>query len=362
MGLVVIAEDEAALLESFSEVLVGMGHRALRAQDGEEAVMLARTHRPDLIVSDHMMPRRTGMEVVRTAREDPLLAKTPVILMSAARPRGAEGLRFLEKPVRLADFENAVREALDGAPVRSPADGGVEVREPTPSSSSRDESIRDEMLNWVAHEIKTPLSAARMAAEMLLRKPGAAADEADARRVKMIVRQLDQMDALVNAVLEAARLDDARVKLRRKPLDLVSFAEEVVADWRELEPSVTFELKVPSRPVTVSCDVDRLRQILNNLLSNSVKYGGTARRTEVELREDSLSASIRVTDHGVGIAASELPHVFDRFHRAEGVRGRGHGLGLYIANGLARLHGGTLKVSSTFGEGSSFLLVLPLSR
>lgn len=361
MGLVVIAEDEAALLESFSEVLVGMGHRALRAQDGEEAVMLARTHRPDLIVSDHMMPRRTGMDVVRTAREDPLLAKTPVILMSAARPRGAEGLRFLEKPVRLADFENAVREALTGTPTRSPADGGVEVRE-TPPASPRHESLREEMLNWVAHEIKTPLSAARMAAEMLLRKPPSTAGEADARRVKMIVRQLDQMDALVNAVLEAARLDDARVKLRRKPLDLVPFVEEVVADWRELEPSFTFDLRVPPGPVTISCDVERMRQILNNLLSNSVKYGGTARRTEVELREDSLSASIRVTDHGVGITASELPHVFDRFHRAEGVRGRGHGLGLYIANGLARLHGGALKVSSTFGEGSSFLLVLPLSR
>ncbi|MFY0583486.1 response regulator [Cystobacter fuscus] len=110
MSLVLIAEDEDAMLDIFAQIVEDMGHRALRAHNGEEALLLARTQPPDLVVSDHMMPRRTGMELLRELRADAVLREVPFLLLSAARPPGLEeATAFLAKPVDLDTFERAVR-------------------------------------------------------------------------------------------------------------------------------------------------------------------------------------------------------------------------------------------------------------
>ncbi len=102
--------------------------------------------------------------------------------------------------------------------------------------------------------------------------------------------------------------------------------------------------------------------MLDNLLSNAVKYGRPANRVDVRAEASPGRALIHVRDHGQGISASELPRIFDRFHRAEGATGEGHGLGLYIAAALAKLHGGSLHARSQRGEGATFTLTLPSTR
>jgi two-component system sensor histidine kinase/response regulator len=101
---------------------------------------------------------------------------------------------------------------------------------------------------------------------------------------------------------------------------------------------------------------------LNNLLSNAVKYGGPAKRVDVTLSSSPGLALIEVRDWGEGIAASKLPTIFERFHRADAADGRGHGLGLFIAAALTRLHGGNLAAHSELGKGSTFTFRLPLAR
>ena len=102
MSRILVAEDEAALLEIFAEVLEDLGHEVLTAQDGEEALRLARLEPPDLVVSDHMMPRRSGVDLLRALRAEPALAHVPFVLTSAATPRGLEEADlFLAKPVDL---------------------------------------------------------------------------------------------------------------------------------------------------------------------------------------------------------------------------------------------------------------------
>jgi len=135
-----------------------------------------------------------------------------------------------------------------------------------------------------------------------------------------------------------------------------------VSEWRELQPEVHFELRCTEDSLPLHFDAVRLRQVLDNLVSNAVKYGGEARRVEVALSTTPGLAVVSVRDWGQGIPAAELRSIFDRFHRADSNEGRGHGLGLYIASALARLHGGSLTVKSALGEGSTFSLRLPLSR
>jgi signal transduction histidine kinase len=359
MSVVLIAEDEEAMLEIFAQVVEDLGHRALRASNGEEALLLARTEPPDLVVSDHMMPRRTGVELLRMLRSDARLKTVPFLLLSAARPSGLEEADvFLSKPVELETFEQAVENVLRSHPAKESRQDAMPAAGRAERSSG---TVREEMLNWVAHEIKTPLSSARLNAQMLLRKQGERSSTDERRCTETILRQLDRMNTLVTSILDAARLSEGKLALTLEPGDFTAFLREVVQDWRELQPQVDFTLKGEEARVELSFDAERVRYILNNLLSNAVKYGGESRRVEVSLSVSPGLAMVQVRDWGVGIAASELPNIFDRFHRAEVAGGQGHGLGLYIAGALARLHGGSLSVQSTLGQGSTFSLRLPLS-
>ncbi len=358
MSLILIAEDEEAMLDIFGQILEDLGHRVLRAPNGEEALMLARTERPDLVVSDHMMPRRTGMELLRALRADERLRDVPFLLLSAAMPEGrGEADLFLAKPVDLNTFENAVlrmlRERAPAAADTSPSNARVDRTEPT-----LDVSLREEMLNWVAHEIKTPLSSARLNAQMLLRRQAEATPD-ERRYTEAILLQLDRMNSLVSSILDAARLSEGKMVLRPESGDLAAFLRGVVREWGELQPQVAFSLKGAGERVELSFDAERVRHILNNLLSNAVKYGGESRRVEVGVTLHPGLAVVEVRDWGQGIPAAEVRHIFERFHRASGSEGAGHGLGLYIASALARLHGGSLSAQSTLGEGSTFSLRLP---
>lgn len=356
-----MAEDEEALLEVFASVVADMGHTVLSAHAGDEALGLARAHQPDLIISDHMMPGLTGVELMRAVRGDARLADTPFILVSAVLPQGAhEAHAYLAKPVSLEKFEHVVQEGLrassgtreergDEAPLTQAPENGLNL-------------ARAEMLSWVAHEIKTPLSAARLNLEMMIRNLGADAMEAQRRRGTQALHQLDRMSTLVTSVLEASQLSDGRIRLNREQCDLKSFLQGVVRYWRDTRPDFEFSLRLPSEEALASIDPERVRQILNNLLSNAVKYGGTSAPVVLSLELSPGRALIAVTDQGQGMDAAELPRIFDRFHRAAGSTGQGHGLGLYIAAALARLHGGTLQVRSQRGEGSTFTLSLPLAH
>lgn len=354
MSLVLIAEDEEAMLDIFGQILEDLGHRVLRAPDGELALRLAREERPDLVVSDHMMPRRTGVELLRALRAEPGLRAVPFLLLSAAHPQGREEADlFLSKPVDLATFEAAVLRFL--APRAEPAPA------PTPEQVlAASDRIREQTLNWVSHELKTPLSSARLNAQLLLRKqaPHAPADERTL--AEAILLHLDRMNALVSSVLDAARLSEGQGVLRPEAGDLAAFLRDVVREWGELRPQVRFGMKGLEARLDAAFDAQRVRSILDHLLSNAVKFGGEARRVEVALSLQAGQAVVDVRDWGQGIVSAEVPQLFERFHRAVDSEGAGHGLGLYIASALARLHGGSLSATSQPGEGSTFSLRLPL--
>ncbi len=358
MKLVLLAEDEEALLETFADVIVDMGHKVLTADNGQDALSLARAHRPDLIVSDHMMPRLTGVELLRAVRSDADLSRIPFIIVSAAYPRGVEEAdQYLAKPIGLDQFERAVKAGLEKSPPR-PASVTTELTQGQESALSL---AREEMLNWVAHELRTPLSAAKMNAELIQRHLVAAGDPAHRQRGEVVLRQLARMDALVTSILEAARLSDGRIILQKETHDMVGFLQAIVSDWRKTQPEFELAFEPPVEALPLRFDAERLRQVVDNLISNAVKYGLPCKRVEVALVLAPATAEVRVKDFGPGIDAADLPRIFGRFYRARNAAGSGHGLGLYIAAALARLHGGALRVDSRRGEGSTFTLVLPRS-
>lgn len=360
MKVVLVVDDEEALLEVFASVVTDLGHTVLCAHAGDEALGLAQAHLPDLIISDHMMPGLTGVEFLRSVRGDARLASTPFVLVSAAQPQGADEANvYLAKPVSLETFERVVEEGLRVSREKPERSVGLPLVQAPETAQNL---ARAEMMSWVAHEIKTPISSARLNLELMLRHLSGETEDAQRRRGTVALQQLDRMATLVSSVLEASQLSDGRIKLQREPCELKVFLQGVAHYWRDTRPECEFIVKLPAEAVTIDADAERLRQILNNLVSNAVKYGGPSARVELGLELDPGRVVLSVTDHGQGMDASELPRIFDRFHRAAGSTGQGHGLGLYIASALAQLHGGSLQVRSQRGEGSTFTLSLPMGR
>ena len=349
MSLILLVEDEPALLESYGEVVEEMGHQVCKASSGTQAIEVARAERPDLIVTDYMMPGRTGVDLIRALRIEPTLKHVPVVLISAARPREAEeAWRFLHKPITIDDLERAIRDGLEASVATS---GGGR-----PTNASPLAIAREEMLSWISHEIRTPLSAAVMAAD-LLRRELSASHHTGERRVENVLRQLRRVDELVKSILDASALEDGRLQVSLDRFDLASLVREAVFFWQTASPEMPIRLEAPDNPIWVDADRDRTRQILDNLLSNGLKHGRSPRGLEVQVISTE-EAQVMVRDHGDGISSEELPRVFDRFYRANGAS-RGHGLGLYIASALARVQGGNLRVESERGNGATFILALP---
>jgi two-component system sensor histidine kinase/response regulator len=355
---VLIAEDEPALLESYGELITALGHECLMARDGDEAVALARTHKPDLVITDFMMPGRTGVEVISALKKDPSLSAVPVILITAGRPREDElkgAWRSLKKPIALDQFEHAVREGLKLSGAADPRGFSAAA----PDDASPLTLAREEMLSWVSHEIKSPLAAALTAAQLALRDLQAGAEpQSLQRRLTVILRQLGRMDELANSILDAAQLQNGNLKLDLEDIELGKWLGNIVAFWKDLNPDYEFTL-IDGHDIVLRADRERLRQIVENLISNAIKYGKSAKGVVVEAHAAEGSVSISVRDEGVGIPREQLANIFNRFQRVPGHGGRGHGLGLYIAAALARLHGGQLTVESELGKGSVFTLTLP---
>jgi signal transduction histidine kinase len=182
------------------------------------------------------------------------------------------------------------------------------------------------------------------------------------RLVEGIIVQTKRMDRLIRNMLDLSLVESGRLQLQREPVDLVVLARHAVDQTQLLTRSHTVRLDAPEAPLIGDWDAGRLDQILQNLLSNAVKYAPDGGEIVVEVKDASGTASIAVTDQGVGIAAEALPRLFDRFYRsreAAASSAGGLGLGLAITRILVEAHGGQISVESRLGEGSTFRVTLP---
>jgi len=211
-----------------------------------------------------------------------------------------------------------------------------------------------------SHELRTPLAAVRAYAELFSR--GAAHRPADLERsMSGIARESERMSVLVEDLLLLARLDEGR-PLQREPVDLRDVVVESVETARTLEPERHIECRFED--ATVLGDRDRLRQVVDNLLSNVRAHADADASIDVTLARDNGAVRLSVADSGPGMTPDQVEHVFERFYRADPSRARvagGAGLGLSIVSAVAAAHGGSVSAASPEGSGAVFTVELPLS-
>jgi two-component system OmpR family sensor kinase len=225
-----------------------------------------------------------------------------------------------------------------------------------------------------SHELKTPLTVVRADVERAMH-PGASSHER-MEALEEAMQEIARMSDLVDSLLTLARADEGRFDLHREPLRLEPLIRDVYETAVILGEDADVSVSLPLvEDAVVLGDSTRLRQLFLNLITNAIKYTPRGGHVEMTLSlRNNNEIGLAVRDTGVGIAAADLPHVFDRFWRADRARSRrvigdrtgasergGFGLGLAIAQWIAQAHGGTLSAQSRLGRGSIFTVLLPIS-
>ena len=218
-----------------------------------------------------------------------------------------------------------------------------------------------------SHELKTPLMVLRAGVERALVHPGIPSEILQS--LDETLAQINQMTEMVENLLTLARADEGRAPLAVEECDL----RELVADVAETagilgeEAGVTAVHTMPESPVRLAVDRHRIREMLLNIVTNAIKYTPRGGSIVLALEENEDAVTFTVRDTGIGIAAGDLPHIFERFWRADPARSRtgdrpGVGLGLAIAKWIVEAHGGSIMVQSRPGRGTMFIIRLPKAR
>ncbi len=223
---------------------------------------------------------------------------------------------------------------------------------------------KDEFLAMLSHELRSPLAPIANAVGLLsLQKGSENLIQQQARNI--IERQMKHMQRLVDDLLEVSRITTGRVQLRRERVVVSRIVEGAVETARPLieERRHQLSVSIPPEPIWLNADVSRLEQVLVNLLTNAAKYTGDGGRIWVTVQQEGELCVLRVRDNGVGISKELLPRIFDLFTQAERSLDRsqgGLGIGLALVQRLTNLHGGTVMAESALGQGSEFIVRLPV--
>lgn len=231
------------------------------------------------------------------------------------------------------------------------------------TESERLEISRREFVANVSHELRTPLTTIKTYAETL----SDSSENPDERKfLNVIIREVDRMTRIVKELLTLSSFDSNKLTIMKTEFALENLVSDVVTKMKfqaendKLTLSYAPLVKCP----TICADIDRIEQVITNIISNSIKYTAEGGKIEVFTGYIYNEAYIKIKDNGVGIPEKDLPRIFERFYRVDKARSRekgGTGLGLAIAYEIIKLHGGNIVINSTYGEGTEVIIKLPVT-
>ena len=356
---ILVVDDEESMRDSCSKILKKDGFLADTAKDGSAGLEKIEKNKPDLVLIDLKMPGISGMEVLEKIKEiDPNII--PVVITGYSTVESAvEAMKkgaydFLPKPFTPEELRIIIRRGLERRKL---------ILE-TESLQKEKKLIEENFITMVSHQLRSPLVAIQQYFEVIL---AGMAGEVQEKPKEMILRSRNRLEGLLNLIndwLDVARLDSGQIVDNIEPLSLKKIIKEIIEDLRPLtqDDSISLELGSCSENDLVQGDKETLEQAFSNLITNAIRYNKPRGRVIITIKENKDFVSAEVQDTGIGIAEEHLAFIFDQFYRVkrgEDQKVKGTGLGLSIAKKIVEAHGGSIRVSSELGKGSSFTVLLP---
>ena len=364
---VLVVDDTPDNLALMSTLL--KGHYKVRvANTGEEALRMAVAHPPDLILLDVMMPGMDGREVCQRLKENPGTASVPVIFLTSNDQEADEELGLnlgavdyitkpFSTPITLARIRNHTRMKQQADQLAAMAVESDRLRD----EAQRATRAHEDVVAVVAHDLRNPLSTILMAARLLQAPEGDDARLARAKLGERITRAASRMETLIKDLLDLAAIEAGQLAVDQQPIEVQPLAAEALEMMLPLATGkgLNLSLRLEDADTLLSCDRGRVLQVFANLIGNAIKFTLSGGRITVIGRIDNTAYRFTVQDSGPGIAADQVPHIFDRYWQGRNTDRRGVGLGLSIAAGIVAMHGGRIWADSELGEGSAFHFTLP---
>lgn len=227
------------------------------------------------------------------------------------------------------------------------------------------EQIKNQLLSTVSHELRTPLASIKGFATTLLRQD-VRWDEATQREfLRIIEEESNRLEELIDNLLDMSQMEAGALRIQREPTQLRRLVRESVEQAQRRTEAHWFVMDLPAELPRVWADPRRVRQVMNNILENAIKYSPNGGQITVTCEVDRENVIVSISDQGQGISPEYLERVFDRFFQVDGASTRklgGSGLGLAIAKGIIEAHGGTVWAESAEGAGSVFRFSLPIVK
>jgi signal transduction histidine kinase len=227
--------------------------------------------------------------------------------------------------------------------------------------------MRRELVANVSHDLRSPIASIQGYLETVSMKDGELASEERERYVKTALKNTKRLNTLVSELFELSKLETKQIEPTIEAFPIAELVQDVVMQYepRAEEQAVDLQAELPDRHARVEADIGLVERALSNLIDNAIHYTPDGGEVRVRLDNERDEVCVEVSDTGPGIPEDDLPHIFERFYRVDKSRDRdkgGAGLGLAIAKTILELHGRTLEVESTVGEGTSFRFRLPVER
>jgi len=354
---VLVVDDISKNLQVVGTMLRNAGYHVMPATSGPQALERAQAQVPDLILLDLMMPEMDGLEVCRRLKADPPTRAIPVIFLTASNEMehlvngfGAGAVDYVTKPFNAPELLARVRTHLELQHARA------RLREMNEE--------KNEFMGIAAHDLRSPLNAIRGYSEMVLENE--TLDKENAGLIRKIHDAAARMAEMVQNLLDANRIEHGEMKLNLVQADLTSILASVVETQRPRAAAKqqTIHLDRESPPLNALADSTVMVQVLENLVSNAVKYSPPGKSIFVRLKKAADTVRCEVQDEGPGLSPEDQKKLFGKFARlsAKPTGGEGStGLGLSIVKKMVGAMNGKVWCESEPGKGATFIVEVPCS-
>lgn len=232
---------------------------------------------------------------------------------------------------------------------------------------STTDKMKNDFISTISHELRTPLTSIKGWGETLTFGMDDSVDEVTRKGLEVIVKEAGRLEGFVEELLDFSRLQSGRMNLKLAKTDIFAELDETVFTFREraMREGIEVKYSIPEVPAIADADANRLKQVFMNILDNALKYSRAPSKIFVKAQFTKLEGksfiSIAIADQGCGISKEDLPHVKDKFYKAN-VSVRGSGIGLAVTNEIVNLHGGQLEIDSEEGKGTLVTIYLPIEN